>query len=272
VLTFSQNTLIAYESRGVGEPALLLLPDWGMSRRVFAPLVETAAHRRRVVALDWRGHGESGWLAGDVGPGDLADDAEAVMAADGTGVVVLVAHGQAGWTAIELAQRLGERVAGMVLIDWHVLPFQPDHLAQLRDLKDERRWRRTLDRLTADWFAGLKDRRLDRIAGDMRARGHELWVRTAGAIAAGYTGGRSPLQELAAIDPPPVLHLVAGVADDDDLEGLRVFADLYPWYAVERVGRRGHLPMFAAPAVVSASIERFVQDLGPPLRERRPNR
>ena len=261
MLTLSHDTPIAYESHGAGEPALVLLPDWGVPRRIFAPLIEPAARRRRVIALDWRGHGESGRAAADFVHGELADDAQAVLAAGGVDAVVLVAHGQAGWPAAELRRRLGERVAGIVLIDWQMFPAHPPLLARLRDLGDAKKWRRTLDEMIDEWFAGLDDRRLGRVMGDMRFRGPGLWAQAARAIAASYAGGRSPLQELAAIDPPPVLHLVAGVADDDDLDTLRIFADLHPWFDVERVAERGHLPMFAAPELLAAAIERFVTRL-----------
>ncbi len=268
MLTFSSNTLIAYERHGAGEPALMLLPDWGMPRRVFAPVLDLAARRRRVLSLDWRGHGESGRASADFGHRELADDAEAVMAASGVGRVVLVAHGQAGWPAIELRRRLSERIAGMVLIDWQVFPAHPRLLAQLRALSDAMRWRRTLDAMIEEWFDGLSDRRLRRIMGEMRFRGHDLWSRAARAIAASYAGGRSPLQALAAIEPPPVLHLAAGAADDDDLDMLHAFADLHPWYDVERITERGHLPMFAAPELLSATIERFVTQLAADAEQR----
>ena len=268
MLTVSDNTLIAYESRGAGEPALVLLPDWGVSRRVFTPLIDPAASRRRVLSLDWRGQGESGWALADFGHRELADDAEAVMAAGEVNTAVLVAHGQAGWPAIELCKRLAERIRGLVLIDWQVFPAHPRLLAQLHGLGDAMLWRRTLDAMIDDWTFGLDDRRLGRIVGEMRFRGHGLWSRAARAVAASYAGGRSPLQALAAIDPPPVLHLVAGVADEDDLDTLQVFADLHPWYHVERVAERGHLPMFTAPELMSAIIERFSAQLPAGRRQR----
>ena len=50
---------ISYDDRGRGGPALLFLPGWCSSRRVFADLPRLSAARRRVLALDWRGHGSS---------------------------------------------------------------------------------------------------------------------------------------------------------------------------------------------------------------------
>jgi hypothetical protein len=50
---------IAYDDIGRGEPVFLLLPGWVSDRSVHAPLAARLGEHRRVLLLDWRGHGES---------------------------------------------------------------------------------------------------------------------------------------------------------------------------------------------------------------------
>jgi pimeloyl-ACP methyl ester carboxylesterase len=50
---------IAFDDLGGGEPALLLLPGWCGPRSVYRRVLPLLARERRVVALDFRGHGES---------------------------------------------------------------------------------------------------------------------------------------------------------------------------------------------------------------------
>src|SRR2546425_499960 len=75
----SGGVKIRYEDLGQGEPALLLMPAWCMSRAGFATLPEKLAARRRVLSLDWRGHGQSDPPRGDFGWQALVEDAQAVM-------------------------------------------------------------------------------------------------------------------------------------------------------------------------------------------------
>lgn len=75
----SHGMRISYDDHGRGEPALLCLPGWCGSRRIFEPLADRCATRRRVLALDWRGHGQSETPAADFGTSDLVEDALAAL-------------------------------------------------------------------------------------------------------------------------------------------------------------------------------------------------
>src|SRR3954447_24994565 len=97
---------IAYVDSGSSDLALLCLPGWCIERSVFAPLLASTGAGRRVIALDWRGHGESERPEGDFGANELLEDALAVVAASGAKQVVPVAQAHAGWIAVELARRL----------------------------------------------------------------------------------------------------------------------------------------------------------------------
>lgn len=89
---------------------------------VWAPVARRLRRRLRTVALDLRGHGGSDGPTGRYEPADLAEDVIAV--AEGAGVldapsdrVVLAGHGFGGIVAAWAAAALGDRCAGLVLVD-----------------------------------------------------------------------------------------------------------------------------------------------------------
>src|SRR5215217_6693012 len=98
---------IYYDDTGEGEPVLLCLPGWCNDHTIFAPLAERLRSDYRVLAMDWRGHGDSQASDRDFGFPENAVDALAVVEASGAHSVIPVAQGQAPWVTIELRQRLG---------------------------------------------------------------------------------------------------------------------------------------------------------------------
>ena len=98
---------VAFDDVGEDEAALLMLPGWCSNRTAFRPLLAPAGRHRRVLALDWRGHGGSERPRGDFGTAELVDDAVGVLDVAGVERVVPVALSHAGWVAIELWRRLG---------------------------------------------------------------------------------------------------------------------------------------------------------------------
>ncbi len=136
----SNGVRISYDDRGKGAPVLLFLPGWCVGREVFADLPRLAAARRRVLALDWRGHGDSQAAPASFGAEELVEDAIAVIEASGARSVVPVALSHAGWIAIELRRRLGDRIAKLVLIDWPVQEAPPPFLRVLEASQSPDRW------------------------------------------------------------------------------------------------------------------------------------
>ena len=105
----SDGVPIAYDDSGQVEPALLFMPGWCANRTVFQDLIPRSSRHRRTLAIDWRSHGESAGPKGDFGLDDLLQDALAVIRASGAERVVPVALAHAGWLAIKLRQKLGDR-------------------------------------------------------------------------------------------------------------------------------------------------------------------
>ena len=114
----SNGIRIHYEDTGEGEPVLLCLPGWCNKQTIFAPLAERLGADHRVLAMDWRGHGDSQASDRDFGFTENAVDALAVVEASGAQSVVPIAQGQAPWAAIELHRLLGERMPKLVITNY----------------------------------------------------------------------------------------------------------------------------------------------------------
>lgn len=251
---------IDYDEVGSGEPALLLLPGWCVSREVFDGMVEHCASFRRVVELDWRGHGHSDRPEGDFGAAELVEDALAVVEASGARSVVPVAVSHAGWVAVELRRRLGGRVPKLVLLDWIVLDPPPPFLAALEALQDPARWEQAREGLFEMWMHGVEGTGLPHlIRREMGSYGAEMWARAAREISAAYAAEGSPLAALASLEPKlPTLHLYAQPDDPGYLAAQEAFAAEHPWFSVRRLEARSHFPTFEVPEEMASAIEVFV--------------
>ncbi len=102
------------------EPAVLLLHGLAGTAWAWAPVARRLAATHRVIAPDLRGHGLSDAPPDGYDPETLAADALAV--AEGAGLLgtnglILVGHGFGAIVAATAAARLGDRCAGLVLVD-----------------------------------------------------------------------------------------------------------------------------------------------------------
>lgn len=110
---------------GDGRPGVLLVHGLSNTAWSWAPVARMSAASRRTVAMDLRGHGLSDAPTEAYEPDLLAEDVVAVAEGSGllaTGVagadrVVLAGHGFGAIVAAWAALALGERCAGLVLVD-----------------------------------------------------------------------------------------------------------------------------------------------------------
>ena len=113
----SDGRRIAFRHIAGGGPAVVFLPGYmsDMAGGKATALAEWAAYEgRECLLLDYSGCGESG---GDFGQGTLTrwrDEVVALIDAHVTGKVVLVGSSLGGGLMLLVAQRLGERHAGLV--------------------------------------------------------------------------------------------------------------------------------------------------------------
>lgn len=113
----ADGVTIRYDVYGSGEPALVLVAGWSNPRTIWGEHVHTLSRTNRVVALDLAGHGQSdanrtGWTMDAFG-----EDVVAVVDQVGLDDVVLVGFSMGGSVVLEAAERLGDRVRGIVLVD-----------------------------------------------------------------------------------------------------------------------------------------------------------
>jgi pimeloyl-ACP methyl ester carboxylesterase len=123
---FAQSDLarLTYETDGPedGPPVVFLHATLG-DRRAAGELQDALAAEYRLILPDARGHGASAALQNrSFTVTDMANDLWAVLEAEGLDrddapKLVIIGHGQGAVTAIELARRRPERLAGMVLIE-----------------------------------------------------------------------------------------------------------------------------------------------------------
>jgi pimeloyl-ACP methyl ester carboxylesterase len=100
-------------------PIILLIHGLNQTGWAWAPVARRLCHVRRIVAMDLRGHGLSDAPTHGYDPGTLAEDSIAVGEAvsDAADRAVVVGHGFGAVVAAWTAARLGDRCAGLVLVD-----------------------------------------------------------------------------------------------------------------------------------------------------------
>lgn len=108
-------------------PVLVLLHGLGEGSASWDEVAPRFAERFRVVALDLRGHGASGWRT-TYSSELMRDDVVGVLDALGLGRVVLVGHSMGGVIAHLVTQARPDRVAALVVED--APPRSPGRLAR----------------------------------------------------------------------------------------------------------------------------------------------
>lgn len=110
---------LAYDVAGGGEPPIVFVHGWGGDRSYLAPQTEFFAAEHTVLALDLRGHGESGQPAPAAARYDvdvLADDVLAVADMAGLRRPVLVGHSLGALIGLSCAARPGA-LSALVMVD-----------------------------------------------------------------------------------------------------------------------------------------------------------
>jgi hypothetical protein len=140
-----------------------------------------------------------------------------------------------------------------------VLGAPPPFLDALAGMASPPATRRVVDQVTDMWLADLDLPALSAYVGLMRAYPDEMWARAAREIAAAFERFGSPLDAIAALDPPPpTLHLYAQPRDPAYRDAQRGFAAAHPWFHIEYLDAGSHFPMFEVADTMADRIEKFV--------------
>jgi pimeloyl-ACP methyl ester carboxylesterase len=102
---------------GQGAPDILFVHGWAGHAEFWRPQLTHFMQRYRVVAPNLPGHGGSDAPRAGANIDDFAEDINSVARALAMSRCVLVGHSMGGAVALEAARRLGDRVAGVVMVD-----------------------------------------------------------------------------------------------------------------------------------------------------------
>lgn len=116
-ITATDNVPIAYETHGFGNPALIFVHGWSCDRTYWKNQVKAFSQKYEVVTLDLAGHGDSGIERDDWTIESFGDDVSNVVQKLGLKEVILIGHSMGGDVIVAAAQRLTDRVAGLIWID-----------------------------------------------------------------------------------------------------------------------------------------------------------
>jgi pimeloyl-ACP methyl ester carboxylesterase len=119
---------LAYEEAGSGEP-VLFSHGFLMDRSMFAPQLQALSDRRRCIAWDERGHGETQTSTDAFTYWDSARDALGLLDHLGIEQAVLAGMSQGGYLSLRAALLAPERVRALILIDTQDRPEDPEKVA-----------------------------------------------------------------------------------------------------------------------------------------------
>jgi pimeloyl-ACP methyl ester carboxylesterase len=259
-----------------GEPGILLIHGLSNTAWSWAPVARRLRAVRHVVAMDLRGHGLSDAPTEGYDPAAFADDVVAV--AEGSGLLatthdraLLAGHGFGAIVAAWAAVRLGDRCAGLVLVDggWESLEAASgmDVDEFLRGIDEPPEVMRSMAAFLADrqafdpttWDADQEraaratvvETHAGKVVPSTRPHATEASVRAMFGYdpVATLTAVRAPVAALLAADDATGSRAAALAA----VSGARVAAGIPPIETVA-FGHDGHNLMRYRPEAVSAAI------------------
>ncbi len=113
----ADGVTIVYSACGAGEPALVFIHGGLADRTFWNAELEAFGARRRVIALDLAGHGESGANRVKWGMPEFGADVKAVADAENLKRMVIFGNSLGGEVAVEAALLMPGRIVGVVGVD-----------------------------------------------------------------------------------------------------------------------------------------------------------
>lgn len=262
---------------GPSRPALLCLPGLTRNARDFHALALRHAGRRRVVAVNLRGRGESGYARDPLSyvPLTYVQDLERVIGAARMDRFAVVGTSLGGLLAMLLGVTERPRIAGALLND--VGPaLEADGLARIRSQVGRGNgwptWLHAARDIAArqaavyprwtitDWLAHAK--RLCRLS----AAGRVVWdydarIAEPFRLLRGDDAALDLWQAFGALDGLPLLSLRGGLSDVLSAETQAAMARRLPGMAAVTVPDVGHAPTLDEPAAVAA-VDAWLECMG----------
>lgn len=231
----ADGVTIHYEVRGTGDPALVLVHGWTNSRGIWGEHPKTLSRSHRVVALDLAGHGVSGADRHDWTIDAFGEDVVAVVEQLALERVVLVGFSMGGSVVLEAAERLGERVLGVVFVD----TFK-DLERRLSDAEAEQmlaafraNWGDTTFVRAFGFTPDAPDSLIEYVVGMMPAEPHEHWFTVFHSIGDWLASELEPT--LQRIDVP-----IAAINTSNPPTNVEAMQRYVPSFTVDTIGGVGH--------------------------------
>jgi pimeloyl-ACP methyl ester carboxylesterase len=240
------------EETGQGEPALVFVHGWCCDHTYFAPQVEYFARRHRALAVDLRGHGQSGKPEQDYAMAAFADDLAWLCRQLGVERPVVIGHSMGGVIAMVLASQAPDFPAAIVSVDSPILPLPgvPETVQPMLAALRGPAYREAQRQFVSDMLFIPSDNaaRKSRIVEAMSAAPQHVMVSAFANLfsfdhAAAAAACRVPW--LALYAQPPI----------SDLVRLR---ELCPQLVTGQTVGAGHFHQLEVPEQVNAMIERFL--------------
>jgi pimeloyl-ACP methyl ester carboxylesterase len=264
---FTKKSKLAFDDLGNGNPTLLLLPGWCADRGILTTLADLLSKERRVINIDLLGHNESSRPEKDFDSEDIIREAIELIDSLNIDELITISVAHAGWIAVELRRRLGDRIPKMVFLDWIIIEPPAIFFETLEKMQKPSEWEGARDALFAGWSLG--DPNLARpFQTFMTNYDFDMWSRAGREIAKSYREFSSALQVLKTLNPAPiVLNLYSPMQakklyrqEDDSsyLEAQQNFAKEYSWFHFRQLNSKSHLPSVEIPQEVADMVNRFV--------------
>lgn len=258
----------AFDDFGTGNPALLLLPGWCADRNILSALANLLGRKRRVINIDLLGHNESERPDGDFGSEEIIHKQIEFIESLGIEEFVTVSVAHAGWIAVELRRRFGDRIPKMVFLDWIIIEPPPIFFETLEKMQKQSEWQSARDALFAGW--SLSDPNLAKpFEQFMIDYDFDMWSRAGREIGKSYQEFGSALRVLQTLNPSPTLlnlysptqakNLYRQEDDFSYFEAQQNFAREHPWFQFRRLSSKSHLPSVEIPQEVADIVESFIE-------------
>jgi 3-oxoadipate enol-lactonase len=253
---------IAYDDHGVGQP-ILFLHAFPLNRSMWQGQIVTLLNEQsyRLVALDWRGFGESESATTLSTMEVLADDVAALMDALGMQQAILCGLSLGGYVAFAFLRKYPERVQGLILAD-----TKPDP-----DNEEGKANRERIAQLAESEGPGaVADLQMPKLLSDATRQHHlevEMQVRRMAEVATGSgiaavsrgMAQRADAKDLLAQITVPTLVLVG---EQDALTPptvAREYAAHIPGAQLVVIPQAGHLSNLEQPEAFFAAVHNFLQ-------------
>lgn len=254
---------IAFDDAGTGGPAFVFIHGFACDRTFWRPQFDDLSRDLRCIAIDLRGRGESSAKA-PFHTTQQADDVAALIAKLGIGPAILVGHSLGGLTALLVNDRHPEAVLGTVLCD---SPMRASGLgaapfvARLREAG-------TIEPAGQLVESFWSESTSDAIKAQVRA----VMMTCPAEVAAGMLDNDAVFSERSVelvkqADTKPFMCIWA----EKPLGDPAWFRDICPFVRQEPVAGTGHFVQLEEPAITSALLRAFLDDVARDPRLAKPS-